>query len=145
MNLTRRSTFGILGALFSAGAFAHDRRMPHGAMDDEHIERFIKHLAVDLDATAEQQQKLTEIAKGAAHDLAPLRTQSMEMRKQGVALFTAASIDKSAVEQLRVKRMQNVDAISRRMTRALTDTAEVLTPEQRKKAAERAGRWRHFG
>ena len=145
MNLTRRSTLGILGALFSAGAFAHGRRMQHGAMDDEHIERFIKHLAVDLDASAEQQQKLTEIAKGAAHDLAPLRIQSMELRKQGVALFTAASIDKNAVEQLRVKRMQNADAISRRMTRALTDTAEVLTPEQRKKAAERAGRWRHFG
>jgi Spy/CpxP family protein refolding chaperone len=145
MNLTRRSTLGILGALFSAGAFAHGRRTQHGAMDDERIERFIRHLAVDLDATAEQQQKLTEIAKGAAHDLAPLRTQSMELRKQGVALFTAASIDKNAVEQLRVKRMQNADAISRRMTRALTDTAEVLTPEQRKKAAERAGHWRHFG
>jgi Spy/CpxP family protein refolding chaperone len=144
MNLTRRSILGALGLLAGASAFAQGRRH-HGAMDDERIERFIKHLAVEVDATAEQQQKLTEIAKGAAHDLAPLRSQSQELRKQGIALFTAATVDRNAVEQLRVKRMQNADAVSRRMTRALTDSAEVLTPEQRKKAAERAAHWRHFG
>ena len=149
MDLSRRITLaGILG-LAGASAFAHGRRMQHGAMDpaqmDERVERFIKHLAVEVDATAEQQQKLTAIAKGAAHDLEPLRVQSRELRKQGIALFTAATVDKNAVEQLRVKRMQNADAISRRMTKALTDTADVLTLEQRKKAAERAAHWRHFG
>ena len=153
MDLTRRTTIagvlgGIAASLASAGALAHGRRQ-HGAMDpaqmDERIERFIGHLAVDVDATPEQRQKLTVIAKGAAHDLAPLRTQSRELRKQGVALFTAPSVDKNAVEQLRVKRMQNADAASRRISQALTDAADVLTPEQRKKAAERARRWRHFG
>jgi Spy/CpxP family protein refolding chaperone len=146
MNFTRRSILGAIGLMASASAFAHGRRHPGpGAMDDERIERFIKHLAVEVDATAEQQRKLTEIAKAAAHDLAPLRSQSLELRKQGLALFTAASVDKNAVEQLRLKRMQNADAISKRMTRALTDSADVLTPEQRRKAAERAARWRHFG
>ena len=146
MNVTRRSILGALGLLASASAFAHGRRMPHGgAMDDQHIEHFVKHLAVDVNATPEQQQKLEAIAKSAARDLAPLRSQSREMRKQGIALFTAPTVDKNAVEQLRVKRMQNADAISRRMTQALTDAADVLSPEQRKKAAERAGRWRHRG
>jgi len=148
MDLTRRTTLGILGLLAAGSAFAHGRRM-HGAMDpaqmDERIEHFIKHLAVDVNATPEQQKKLEQIAKSAAHDLAPLRSQSMEMRKQGVALFTAPTVDKNAVEQLRVKRMQNADAISRRMTQALTDAADVLSPEQRKKAAERAARWGHRG
>ena len=148
MDLTRRTTLGILGLFAAGSAFAHGRRM-HGAMDpaemDQRIEHFIKHLAVDVNATPEQQKKLEAIAKAAAHDLAPLRKQSMEMRKQGVALFTAPSVDKNAVEQLRVKRMQNADAISRRMTQALTDAADVLSPEQRKKAAERAARWRHHG
>jgi Spy/CpxP family protein refolding chaperone len=153
MDLTRRTTLaaalgGIAASLASAGALAHGRRH-HGAMDpaqmDERIERFIGHLAVEVDATPEQKQKLSTIAKGAAHDLAPLRSQSMELRKQGVALFTAPQVDKSAVEQLRVKRMQNADAASRRITQALTEAADVLTPEQRKKAAERARRWRHIG
>jgi len=132
----------------SASAFARGRH-GHGAMDpaqmDERIERFIKHLGVEVDATPEQQQKLAEIAKGAAHDLAPMRAEAIEMRKQAVALFAAPKVDKNAVEQLRVKRMQQADAVSKRITRALTDAADVLSPEQRKKAAERAGRWRHLG
>src|SRR5262245_38515885 len=117
MNFTRRSTLGILGgigALFTGGAFAHGRRH-HGAMDpaqmDERIERFIGHLAIEVDATPEQEQKLTDIAKGAARDLAPLRAQSQEMRKQGLALLTAPTVDRKAVEQLRVKRMQHADAV----------------------------------
>ena len=148
MNLTRRTTLGILGTLFSGAALAHGHRS-HGAMDpaqmDERIERFIGHLAVEVDAAPEQKQKLTDIAKKAAHDLAPLRTQGIEMRKQGLALFTAPSIDRNAVEQLRVKRMQQADAVSKRITQALTESAEVLTPEQRQKAAARAARWRHLG
>src|SRR5262245_51159970 len=148
MNFTRRMTLGAFGALFSGAALAHGRRH-HGAMDpaqmDERIERFISHLAVEVDATPEQKQKLTDIAKGAARDLQPMRAQSMEMRKQAVTLFAAPKVDRNAVEQLRVKRMQNADAASKRMSQALADAADVLTPEQRKKAAERAARWRHLG
>lgn len=148
MNLTRRTTLGILGTIFSGAAFAHGPRH-HGAMDpaqmDERIERFIGHLAVEVDATPEQKQKLTAIAKAAAKDLTPLRAQGMELRKQGLALFTAPTVDRNAVEQLRVKRMQHADAVSKRITQALADSADVLTPEQRMKAAERARRWRHLG
>jgi protein CpxP len=147
VNITRRTTLGILGTFFSGAAFAHGRR-GHGAMDpaqmEERIERFIKHVGVEVDATPEQQEKLTAIAKGAARDLAPMRAQGQEMRKQGLALFEAPTIDKNAVEQLRVKRMQHADAASKRITQALTEAADVLTPEQRKKAAARAARWRHL-
>lgn len=38
---------------------------------EERIERFIKHVAVEVDATPEQTEKLTAIAKGAARDGAP--------------------------------------------------------------------------
>ena len=145
MNLSRRMTLaGILG-LAATGAAAHQRRGGRGPMNpaemDERIERFIKHVAVEVDATPEQTQKLTAIAKGAAHDLAPLRAQGMELRKQGVALLAAATIDRDAVEQLRAKRIQHADLRSRRITQALADAAEVLTPEQRQKAAARAARW----
>ena len=44
-----------------------------------------------------------------------------------------------------MKRIQHADTVSKRITQALTESAEVLTPEQRKKAAERAARWRHLG
>jgi Spy/CpxP family protein refolding chaperone len=153
MNPSRRNTlagiFAAAGSLAAAGALAQGPRRHHGAMDpahmEERIERFIKHVAVEVEATPEQTQKLTAIAQGAAKDLAPLRQKSIELRKQGLALFTAPSIDRAAVENLRVARMQQAEASSKRIAQALADAAEVLTPEQRKKAAERVGRWRHLG
>jgi periplasmic protein CpxP/Spy len=152
MDHSRRTTLsailGTFGLLASAGALANGRRHGHGPMDpaqmDERIERFIRHLAIEVDASPEQQQKLTTIAKDAARDLAPLRSQGLELRKQALTLFSAPTVDRVAVEKLRAARMQQADAASRRMTQALTDAAEVLTPEQRRKAAERAARWRHL-
>ena len=148
MNISRRMTLaGVLG-LAATGALAHGggRRGARGPMNhaeaEERIERFIKHVAVEVDATPEQTEKLTTIAKGAARDLAPLRGRGQELRKQGIALLAAPTIDRNAVEQLRVQRMQHADQTSRRITQALADAAEVLTPEQRQKAAARAARWR---
>jgi len=108
---------------------------------DEHIERMVKHLAVEIDATPEQQQKLAAIAKDAARDLAPLRGQAMETRRQAIELLSAPNIDRGAIEVLRAGKIQQADAASQRIARALADAAEVLTPEQRKTLAQRAARW----
>ena len=105
----------------------------------------VKHLAVEVDATPEQQEKLVAIAKSAAKDLAPLRGQAMETRKQAMELLSAPSIDRAAIEKLRLAKLQHADAASRRVTQAFADAAEVLTPEQRKKLAEHAARMRGRG
>jgi len=155
MNRSRRITLagilGGIGALLSARAFAHGGGRMHGPMDpaemDQHIERMVKHLAVEVDATPEQQQRLAAIAKDAARDLAPLRGQAMETRRQAIELLSAPNVDRTAIENLRAAKIQHVDDVSRRVTRALADAAGVLTPEQRKTLAQRAarwhGRWRH--
>ena len=150
MNRTRRITLaGIAGgmaALFSAGSFAHGRWGGRGPIDpaqmDERIERMVKHLAVEIDATPEQQQKLAAIAKQAARDLAPLRGQAMQTRREALELFTAPQVDRAAIEKMRLAKLQHADAASRRITQALADAAELLTPEQRKKAAAHAARMR---
>jgi periplasmic protein CpxP/Spy len=147
MNKFRRITLaglaGGVGALFGGRAFAHGHGRWGGGHDfNERIERMVKHLAVEVDATPEQQQKLTAIAKSAAKDLEPLRGQAMETRKQAMELLSAPSIDRAAIEKLRVSKLQRADAASKRITQAFADAAEVLTPEQRKKLAEHAGRMR---
>ena len=121
-----------------------------GAMDpagmDGRIERMVKHFAVEVDATPEQKAKLAEIAKAAAKDLAPLREKVRDARKRGMELLAAPTIDRGAIERLRAEQIQSADAASKRLTRALADTAEVLTPEQRKQLAERMQKrrgWRH--
>jgi Spy/CpxP family protein refolding chaperone len=52
-------------------------------------------------------------------------------------LLSAPTIDRAAIERLRVEKMQAADAVSKRMSLAFADAAEVLTPDQRKKVAER--------
>lgn len=104
---------------------------------EERIERMVKHFGVEVDATDEQKAKLTEIAKAAAKELQPLRAKVREARKQGMELLAAPTIDRGAIERLRAEQIQAADAASKRMIQALADVAEVLTPEQRQKLAER--------
>jgi Spy/CpxP family protein refolding chaperone len=110
---------------------------------DEHLERMLKHLYVEIDATDEQKQKLDPIAKQAAKDLQPLREKTREARLKSVELLSADKIDRGAIEKARAQSMRAADVTSKRYTQALADVAEVLTPEQRKTLAARMQRRGH--
>lgn len=134
---------GLSGLAWKASA--HGRR--GGPLDpaelDEHLDRMLKHLYVEIDATEAQRQKLEPIIKQAAKELMPLRDKVREARRQGMALLTAPQIDRGAIERLRAEQIAAADEASKRFVRALADVAEVLTPEQRKTAAARLQRRRH--
>jgi len=149
-----RGIFILLIALAAgfAGGYA-SRSFAHGAgngmseaMDpaqiDEHVQRMVKHLAVEVDATPEQQEKLNVIAKNVAHDLAPLRGNMKRARQQALELLSADKIDHAAIENLRAAQLATMDSASRRLSQALADAADVLTVDQRRKLAERV---QHFG
>lgn len=104
--------------------------------------RMARHLAVEVDATKEQEAKLIALSKGVAGDVFPIRQKIVEARKKGVELMKAPTIDRAAIEQLRAEQLTNIDAISKRLSTALADAGEVLTPEQRGKLAERIESWR---
>jgi protein CpxP len=143
-----RFFFVLLAALVAGGvggyigkSFAHG----HGVMGlsgdpakvDERVERMVKRFASKVDATPEQQQKLAAIAKGAAKDITPVRDKLRDARKLAMELARAPAIDRAALEKLRADQLQLADTVSRRMTQALADAAEVLTPEQRQKITGR--------
>lgn len=143
---------GYVGKSFAQG-FGHfhgpmDIRSSDPAKIDERVERMVGHFAVEVDATPAQKEKLTAIAKSAARDLIPLREKLAAAHKQAIGLIGAASVDRSAIERLRAEHIQLADAASKRVTQALADVAEVLTPAQRQKIAahmqERAGRFEHW-
>jgi protein CpxP len=130
------------------GAFAHGRGpggWGGGALDpaelDQRLERMLKHLYVEIDATPEQQQKLGPIVKSAAKDLMPMRREMREARLKAMDLFTRDHVDRAAFEKLRAEQMELADRASKRLTAALADAAEVLTPLQRKVLSERMRRF----
>ncbi len=145
---------GVAGNMLST-AFGHGfgmhRMSWHGggvmggsltpAQIDDRIDRMTKHMAIELDATADQQAKIAGIAKAAVADLRPLREKAQAARSQAVALLTASTIDRTAVERLRAEQIGLAETASKRIAQALADTTEVLSPEQRRKVAD----WMAFG
>ena len=111
------------------------------AMMDEHLDRMLKHLYVEIDATDAQKQQLAPIVKNAAHDLLPMRTQFHDARRQAVDLLSRERVDRAALEALRADQLRLAEQASIRFTQTLADIADVLTPAQRKQLAERIGRW----
>ncbi len=111
------------------------------AQVDDRIERMTKHLAIELDATADQQAKVANIAKAAVADLRPLREKAQAARAQAITLLTAPTIDRTAIERLRTEQIGLADTASKRIAQALADAADVLSPEQRRKVTD----WMAFG
>jgi periplasmic protein CpxP/Spy len=109
---------------------------------DERVERMVKHLAVEIDATPEQQDRLVAIAQGAAKDLLPMRDRMKAAREEAHAILTAPTVDRAAIEALRARQAAGYDEASRRLAQALGDAAEVLTAEQRAELGERMERFR---
>jgi periplasmic protein CpxP/Spy len=155
MNKFKRITLAMLAGSIAAGigfkAFAHGHRYGHGPIDpadlDQHLERMLKHLYVEIDATEAQKRELEPIVKHAAKDLLPLRENLHAGRREAISLLSQERIDAAALEALRAKQIGLADEASRRLTRALAEAAEVLTPAQRKQlaahVARRHGRWGH--
>jgi periplasmic protein CpxP/Spy len=137
---------GYVGKSFAHGGPGHwgDGMPADPAKMDQRVERMITRFASRVDASAEQKDKLSAIAKSAVKDLAPLREKAHAARKQAMEILAAATVDRPALERLRAEQIQLADAGSKRLTQALADTAEVLTPEQRKKFAERMQHGHHW-
>jgi len=142
------AALGGLGGLglLAADAQAHGWGRGRGVDPEEmgrrmewRIGRLIQHVG----GTPQQKDRLVAIARSAMAELRPLREEARANRRRGMELLAATTIDRAALEQLRVARMQGAEARSRLVLRAMADAAEVFTPEQRVKAAERLSkRWR---
>ena len=132
------AAFAWHGPARAHGAFGKRGQFGEG-MDPEamgkRIDAMVQWMLADVDATPEQRSKISAIAKAAATELAPLRSQHHEARRKTVELLTQPTIDRAQIERVRIEQMQLGDTATRRMTQALLDAADVLTPEQRAKLA----------
>jgi periplasmic protein CpxP/Spy len=142
-------TAALTGAVASRAVSQHPWQGPgfmsemfDPARVEEGADRAVRHLAIEIDATNEQQDKLRAIVKGAVKDLLPMRDKAVSARQRGRVLLTQPTIDRAAIEALRVEHLALAEPASKRFTQALADVAEVLTPEQRRKIDDRITEFR---
>ena len=138
---------GLTGAVATAssqgfghgfGHFSHGHGGMMGfdpAQAEERAERMVRHLAIELDATNEQADKLRVIVRSAVRDIVPMRDKALATRTQARVLLTEPTINRAEIERLRTEQVALVDTFSKRVAQALGDAGEVLNPEQRRKLA----------
>ena len=108
------------------------------------IERGVERLGWVTDASTEQKSKINAIAQKAADDIFELRAKHLEARKQVIATLAAPTIDRAKLETLRADQMKLADAATKRLTDAVADIGDVLTPAQRADLAQRVERWQRW-
>ncbi len=109
------------------------------------VERMVMHLAIEIDATAEQQEKITGLVTALASDLKPLGEQMRTTREEIRELLVADNIDRAALEEVRATGIAEAERISKNLVNAAADVAEILTAEQRELLDERLKDFRSRG
>ena len=106
------------------------------------IERIVKHAAIEIDATQEQQENITALVTAVAKDMKPVHDRMRATGKEIHELLLANTIDRAALERLRAERLADAERISKDLVSTLADVAEILSLEQRKVLNERIEQFR---
>ena len=127
---------GAMGGGEAMGRHVMEAGMRHGG---HFAGRGLSRALDAVDATAEQEDRIWAIVDGARAELRPMMREFRDTRESVMKLMAAPTVDRAAAETLRAERIAAIDEASKKMTAALLDAAEVLTPEQRAELAK------HFG
>lgn len=89
----------------------------------------------EVQATDAQRKQIRGIADKARADLRALHEKSRDQHHNAMAIWTSPKLDAGEAEKQRQQMLAQHDQVSKRMTQAMLDVGQVLTPEQRAKAA----------
>ncbi len=130
---------GIGAAVAGTGmAFRHGPPFPPPSFADHRAmgEAAIADLLGEIDATEAQRSEITAILDAAHEQVGANHPDPEEHHAQVRALLTAETIDREAMEAMRVEAIDHMDAGSQLLVETLADVAEVLSVEQRQQVAE---------
>jgi len=111
----------------------------------QHIEDRVQRMLQKVKATNEQETRILAIVDQTFTDLEPFRTRRESAHQKARELLSQPTIDRAAIDALRTAQVQTFDAVSKRITQALEDAAEVLTPAQRTALADELATHRGHG
>lgn len=134
---------GLGGVAYAAGPMHHGK--PPASPDEAraHIGQVVGHALDRVDATADQRARVDEVLDGAAPQLWTLHGEGHDLHKEVRDLLTAEKIDRVALEEARKDLVSLVDRGSKVVLGSLADTAEALTPEQRRQLGQAVKRMHH--
>ena len=122
-----------------------------GGTPEQHkafMEKRLDRMLGMLNATDSQRTAIKAIFERMFTEMQPVHQTHERLHQDIVKALTADTIDRTAVEKLRVQVTALVDQGSQVFSKALLDAAQVLTPEQRQTLAkfiqEHHGRRHHF-
>ncbi len=90
-----------------------------------------------VDATEDQKAKIRPIADDLATALYGFREEHRAIRARFIKAFEAEKVDPAEVARIREDALALADRASGKMTEALVKASAILSPEQRRKLAER--------
>ena len=140
----RRLTVAAIAASLLAIAggtlvYAHSGGGHHGPMAGRGTEDHLEHMQAMLTkigASDAQKAQIEGLLKPAFEEMKAAHEAHSAAFEQFHEAITAPSIDRAQIELLRAGQLKSLDEASKRMVIAITDAAEVLSPEQRSALAE---------
>jgi periplasmic protein CpxP/Spy len=144
--LTGFAGFG-LGKVTGHRGFHHGFGMSRGMDQGDRQSRLqsgLQRMLGTVDATPEQRDRITAIARSAMQEMQPLRQAQRDIRSKLAAALKSETVDRSAIGQLRTQQLAMAEGLSKTMSDSLLAAADVLTPSQRAQLVERwqSRRWR---
>jgi protein CpxP len=117
----------------------HGAHMASASPEDvaAHVDQVLQHIYAETGATPAQQAQIAPLVQATATDLMQMHGQFHTEHAQMLALLSADTIDRVALENARVAQLNVVDQASKEIVQLLADTAGVLTPAQRKALADK--------
>lgn len=130
-----------LGALAASETVVSLHHGMHAGMTQAgmqaHIDGALAHIYRVTQATDAQKVVIEPIVRQAFTDMWPVHAQFAGAHQQLLTLLSQSTIDRAAIETLRVQEMQQVDQTSKRFLQMVADVGDALTPAQRQQLAER--------
>ena len=132
---TAGAWFGRLGG-HGCGHARHGHGDPERMR--EHLDFAAGWVLRRIDGTDEQRQQVVATLEGFIDQVHPLAEQHRAHRDSLLAELSRPSIDREAIQELRRAEMELAQIVSTQLVDALTDVAQILTPEQRLELIELA-------
>jgi len=114
---------------FAHGGGHHGPNMA-GRSSEDHLEH-VQAMLTKVGASDAQKSQIEAILKPALDDLKAAHDSHSAAFRQFHEAISAPSIDRARLETLRAGQVKSLDEASKRLVIAISDAAEVLSPDQR--------------